>query len=209
MAVVCPTITEYDLHSYRRRMEEIESFADHVHIDLMDGEFAPTKSPDLAQIWWPDELVADVHLMYQRPAAALDLLIKLKPRIVIIPFEAESDHRNLTAQLHAAGILAGLALLRETPAAAAKHLMRNFDHVLVFSGNPGRHQGVADLTLLDKAKEVKSWYPDMEIGWDGGVNDQNAKQLVSAGVDVLNVGGFIAGADDPAAAYAKLKEVIS
>ena len=47
-----------------------------------------------------------------------------------------------------------------------------------------------------------------EIGWDGGITADNAAVLVTAGVRVLNVGGYIQKADDPQAAYAKLKVAI-
>ena len=45
------------------------------------------------------------------------------------------------------------------------------------------------------------------IGWDGGINADNVVELVRAGVEVLNVGGFIQHSSDPGAAYAKLEAV--
>jgi ribulose-phosphate 3-epimerase len=208
MAVICPTVTEYDMHAYRQRMEQIQAFADRVHIDLMDGVFATTKSPDLSRIWWSPTLSADIHLMYQQPADQLEQLIKLKPRLVVIHAEADVNHMDFAARLHRADILAGLALLQDTTVNSVEQIIHSFDHVLVFSGKLGHHRGVADLSLLSKVREIRASHPDAEISWDGGVNDQNARQLVEAGVDVLNVGGFIDGADDPVAAYAKLGTVI-
>lgn len=208
MVVICPTVTEYDLHAYRRCMEQIELFAKRVHIDLMDGIFATTRSPALSHIWWPDKLTADIHLMYQRPADQLEQLIKLKPRLVVIHAEAEVNHMDFAARLHRADILAGLALMQDTTVESVEQILHSFDHVLVFSGKLGHHRGVADLSLLSKVRAIRTSHPDAEISWDGGINDQNAGQLVDAGVDVLNVGGFIDGADDPAAAYAKLGTVI-
>ncbi|MDB5164921.1 MAG: rpe [Candidatus Saccharibacteria bacterium] len=201
MATICPTITAYEPHEYRAQMERIEPFATRVHIDLMDGEFAPTKSPPLEAIWWPHELTADIHLMYQRPMDYLEQLIRLKPNLVIIHNEAEVHHMDFAAKLHAAGIKTGLAILRDTPIEYAYQIMHSFDHVLVFSGNLGHHGGEADLGLLDKVRKIREHHPDAEIGWDGGINDQNAKQLVEGGVDVLNVGGFIQKADDPLMRY--------
>jgi ribulose-phosphate 3-epimerase len=101
-----------------------------------------------------------------------------------------------------------LALLQDTPVEYAEQIMHSFDHVLVFSGILGHHGGQADLGLLEKVRQIRAHHPDVEIGWDGGINDQNARQLVGAGVDVLNVGGYIQKSSDPAAAYAKLKSVI-
>lgn len=205
---ICPTITAYDSVEYKLQINQVVAFAERIHIDLMDGEFAPTKSPELSTIWWPPELQADIHLMYQNPMNYLDQLIELKPRMVIIHFEADVHHMHFAAELHKAGILAGLAVLKDTPIDHAYRIMHSFDHVLIFSGNLGYHGGNADLELLDKVALVREYHPDAEIGWDGGINADNAKQLIEAGVEVLNVGSFIQKAEDPAAAYAKLKEVI-
>ncbi len=189
-------------------MERLTPFAHRVHIDLMDGEFTTSKSPSLEQIWWPPELTADIHLMYQKPMDYIDQLIKLKPKMVIIHNEADVHHMHFAAQLHKEGIEVGLAILKDTPVEYAYQIMHSFDQVLVFSGNLGYHGGEADLGLLDKVKKIREHHPECEIAWDGGINDQNAKQLTEAGVQVLNVGGFIQQSDDPRQAYAKIKAVI-
>jgi ribulose-phosphate 3-epimerase len=208
MAIICPTITAYDTHEYRAQMERVEPFAKRVHIDLMDGEFAPTVSPDLEQVWWAPELIADIHLMYQRPMDYLDQLIKLRPNLVVIHTEADVDHQDFASKLHEHDVKVGLAILHDTPVEDAYQAMPSFDHVLVFSGQLGHHGGQADLGLLDKVRKVRERYPDIEISWDGGINDQNIAQLIEASVTVLNVGGFIQQANNPKAAYDKLKEVI-
>src|SRR3989344_640873 len=92
MAVICPTVTAFDPHEYRLQIERIAAFTTRVHLDLMDGEFAPSKSPNLDQIWWPHSMQADIHLMYQRPMDFLDQLKKLNPRMVIIHNEADVNH---------------------------------------------------------------------------------------------------------------------
>ena len=208
MATICPTVTAFDLHTYREQMERIAGFAERVHIDLMDGEFTPTKSPDLDHIWWPPELQADVHLMYKRPMDRIKRLIELKPDRVIIHAEAEVHHMHFAAELHKHGIEAGLAILQDTSVEQLQGLLHSFDQILIFSGSLGRHGGVADLKLLDKVRKVKDLHPEAEIAWDGGISDKNAGELVRSGVDVLNAGGFIQSAENPEVAYDKLLSVI-
>lgn len=205
MVGICPTVTAYDLHEYREQMERIVPFAERIHIDLMDGEFAPTKSPALDRIWLPAGVVCDIHLMYSHPMDYLSQLITLKPHMVIIHNEVTVHHMHFAAELHKAGIKAGLALLQDTPVAYAEQIMHSFDQVLIFSGHLGHHGGEADLSLLTKVQQVRDHHPDVEIAWDGGITTDNAKQLVDAGVDVLNVGGFIQAASDPSGAYATLR----
>lgn len=208
MSVICPTVTAFDLTEYSSQLSRITGFADRVHIDLMDGHFAPSTSPPLDDIRLPHDLIVDVHLMYQDPMAVLDKLVHMKPHMVVVHNEAHVHHMHFTAELHKHGIEVGLAILQDTPVEWAYQIMHSFDHVLVFSGHLGYHGGVADLGLLDKVRKIREHHPDAEIGWDGGINDQNAKLLIEAGVDVLNVGGFIQKSDDPKAAYATLLEVI-
>lgn len=209
MAIVCPTVTAFDTHQYRAQMELLEPFAKRIHIDLMDGIFAPTVSPPLETVWWPDHILADIHVMYQTPGPYTDQLIKLKPHLVVIQYEAEADHKDFAARLQAAGIKAGLGLLQDTTVDEAAPLLEHFDHVMIFSGNLGHHGSTADLGLLDKVHAVRERYPNIEIAWDGGIDDQNARQLVEGGVEVLNTGGFIHKSPHPQEAYAKLETVIA
>lgn len=209
MAVVCPTITAFDTHEYREQMKAVENFAKRIHIDLMDGEFAPTKSPSLEQVWWPHHVKADIHLMYKRPMEQLEWLIKLKPHMVIIHNEAEVHHMHFAAELHKHDIKTGLGILSDTPIEYAHQIMHSFDQILIFSGHLGYHGGEADLGLLAKVAYVRKYHPDVEIAWDGGITVENAPKIVAGGVDVLNTGGFIQKATDPKAAYDTITSVIS
>ena len=208
MAVICPTVTAFSEHDYKEQLLRLKPFAKRIHIDLMDGRFAPTESPGLDHIWWPPELEVDIHLMYQEPMAVLHDLLRLRPRMVIVHNEAQVHHMHFCGELHRAGIMTGLALLPETPVAYCEQIMHSFDHILIFSGNLGHHGGSANLDLLAKVAQIRDHHPDVEIGWDGGINDENAALLVAGGIEVLNVGGYIQNSADPKAAYAKLKAEI-
>jgi ribulose-phosphate 3-epimerase len=206
--IICPTITAFNPNGYEQQMQAIEPFASRVHIDLMDGEFAPSQSPDLDSIWWPTEITADIHLMYERPEENLRSLIKLKPNLVIIHYEADVNYESFAAELKKHGIKAGLALLQTTSFDVAEEAIAFYDHILIFSGKLGYHGGEAQLNLLDKATAIKQKYPQIELAWDGGINDTNAMEISEAGVDVLNVGGFIQKSDDPWKAYAKIEKAL-
>ncbi len=208
MIAICPTVTAFDLTEYSRQLQHITPFAERIHIDLMDGTFAPSTSPGIDEIRLPHHTLVDIHLMYREPMSVIDRLIHLKPHMVIIHNEAHVHHMHFSAELHKHDIKVGLAVLQDTPIEYAYQIMHSFDHVLVFSGNLGYHGGIADLTLLDKVCKIRQHHPDAEIGWDGGINAENAPQLVEAGVDVLNVGGYIQKSENPKAAYAILLEVI-
>lgn len=204
MADICPTVTAYSIAEYSAQLQRVSNITERLHIDLMDGVFAPTKSPDIQDIWLSPGHQNDIHLMYQEPMDVIDALIKLQPSLVIIQNEAHVHHMHFASELHKHGIKVGLALLQDTPTHYAHQIMHSFDHVLVFSGKLGHHGGHADLALLEKVKDIRRHHPEVEIGWDGGVDEHNITELLAAGVDVINVGGFIQKSSDPQAAYATL-----
>jgi ribulose-phosphate 3-epimerase len=208
MSEVCPAILATSGEDYADQIHRVADFAKRIQIDLMDGQFARNKSIELQDVWWPDGVQADIHLMYQQPEEYLEALLKLEPNMVIVHAEASLRHMYFAARLHVAGIKAGLAILPGTSVDSVEQIINSFDHLLIFSGDLGHFGGKADLSLLAKAQEAKNHHPDLEIGWDGGINDQNAKQIADGGIDVLNVGGFIQNADNASEAYAKLKGVI-
>ncbi len=209
MPIIVPTITAENAHVYRDQIERVQGFAPRIHIDLMDGIFTPNKSTDVASVWWPEEIEADIHIMYQKPQDEIEALIKLKPRAVIIHAESDADIPLVAGQLNAVDIACGLVVFPETTIESVKGILPFVQQLLIFSGNLG-HQGgsVANLDLLSKVNEAKLVNPELEIAWDGGVNKENIAQLAAAGVDVINVGGAVQLAPDAGLAYNALKTLL-
>src|SRR6185437_8699058 len=117
---------------------------------------------------------------------------------------AEGRFLDFATFAHRYGIEVGVALLPRTPVDAIAPALGVIDHVLIFSGDLGHFGGHTNMQLVNKVHQLRQLKPQLEIGWDGGVNEQNALELVRNGVDVLDVGGAIQRASDPMAAYAKL-----
>lgn len=208
MATICPTVLAENPHQFREQIERVAAFAVEIHLDFADGTLTDMKTIDLSQAWWPHSMRADLHLMFKNPADQLETIIPLNPRRVIVHSEADIDYTDFADQLHQAGIEFGVALMAETPAEALRPHLEVIDHVLIFSGKLGHFGGEAHLELLDKVTEVKKLKRSLTIGWDGGVNADNAKRLAEGGVDLLNVGGFIQHAEDPLAAYQDLEKLL-
>ncbi len=209
MSVIAPTITVETADEYKAAIERIHPFAQRVHIDISDGEFAPTFLVGEAQIWWPKEWIVDIHAMVARPAEHLPALLGLKPHMIILHVETNTDLLPLLTQIKQAGIKAGIALLKPTVPSTVAPLIQAADHVMVFSGDLGHQGGMASLMQLEKVRLIKAINPTAEIGWDGGVNVENAYTLTQGGVDVLNTGAAIAKAEDPAQSYGLLVREIN
>lgn len=206
-SMIVPTITAYDPHDYRVQLHRIAPFAKRIHVDFMDGHFASPKSISLIEAHWPKDKTVDLHIMYANPEKYLQVITSLRPFTVIVHAEADGNFAPFADALHERGIGVGLALLPETPVEAIEPALPMLEHVLVFSGKLGHNGGIADMSLLSKVQRLRELRPDLEIGWDGGVNLSNVWRLTDNGVDILNVGGFIQHAVDPAQAYATLESL--
>lgn len=205
MVDICPSILATYAEEYTRQVERVAPFATRVHIDIADGIFAPNKTIEPSDIWWPGGIRADLHVMYRRPIEIMDSLIALSPQLVIVHAEAEGDFMVLAKRLHFHGIEAGIALLPETPVEYILPGIEQIDHILLFSGDIGHFGGVANLSILDKATQIRQHSHRVEIGWDGGALPDNVSHIAEAGVEVIISGGFIQKAENSAEAYATLK----
>lgn len=207
MAIICPSIT-LKIDEYENYLYKVLKLSKRIHVDIMDGTLTETESIKLSDITIPKDSQIDIHLMVARPMDYVDQLIKLKPHMVIVQNEVDVHHMYFSALLHQHDILTGLAVLEDTPIEYTFQVVHSFDHVLIFSGNLGYYGGKTNLSLISKVKKTLDYHPGVEIGWDGGINDQNIKELVDGGIEVLNVGSFLHNSDDIVQAYGKLKELV-
>lgn len=209
MSVIAPAVLAENTIAYKEQMDRIAGFAERVHIDITDGEFAPTFTVGINDLWAPEGWLVDVHVMAHNLQEYVPKLIALRPNMIIVHAEARSDVLGALNQIKQADIRAGLALLRPTVPKTVEQLIQTAEHVLIFSGELGRFGGTASLMQLEKIRLVKGINPQAEIGWDGGVTVDNAYSLVQGGVDILNVGGAIQKSSDPRGAFARLQQEIN
>ncbi|MDX2775843.1 hypothetical protein PV379_00535 [Streptomyces caniscabiei] len=209
MSVIAPAILAENPDDYKAKIERIQNFAQRIHIDISDGEFAPTFTINAAQAWWPQEWAADIHAMVARPSEHLETLISLKPHLIIFHAEASENIVPILQHVKKFGIKAGVALLRSTVPSNVSAMIAEADHVMIFSGDLGKYGGTANMMQLEKVRLIRAIRTDVEIGWDGGVTVENAYSLAQGGIDVLNVGGTLDKTEDPQTVYATLVNEIN
>ena len=209
MPTIVPTVLAATPEEYKASLEKVHTFATRIHVDLSDGNFAPTTTVAASQIWWPQEWQTDIHAMVNEPAQYIDALLALKPHLIIFHAEVKSDLLPVLQKIKATGIKAGVSLQRATVPADVSPLIEAADHVMIFSGTLGKYGGTASLMQLEKVRLVKNINAAVEIGWDGGVAAENAFSLAQGGVDVMYVGSAIQKAADPTAAYDTLVKEIN
>jgi ribulose-phosphate 3-epimerase len=210
MSIITPAILATNPEEYKEQVEKIFPFAERVHIDVTDGEFAPNLTLPETQIWWPQEWKVDIHMMVARPSEHIDAIIQLNPNMVVFHSEVEEDLVPIFERLkNETMIKPGLALLRSTVPETVAPAIKAAEHILIFSGNLGEMGGVANMMQLEKIRLIKAINSNVEIGWDGGANLSNVFNLTQSGVDVVNVGAAIMQAQDPEQAYHRMETEIN
>ena len=83
--------------------------------------------------------------------------------------------------------------------------------VLIMSVNPGFGGQKFIEQTYKRVEELKGMIErqgtDTLIEIDGGVNQENASQLINAGADVLVAGSFVFRSEDPSDTISRLKNV--
>jgi ribulose-phosphate 3-epimerase len=207
MASVAPTILATTPDDYAARINRVKPFAKRVHIDVCDGVFIETRTVGLSQVYDIDGVPFDLHLMMSHPEGQIESIVALSPHLVIVHFEAECDREDLFKQLREVDIRVGLAINPETTIEQVKDLLPNIDHLLIFTGRLGHNGGEFRVDCLDKIGEARAINPNLEIGVDGGVNQETGRKAIEAGANLLDCGSFIHDAPDPEIAYIGLEAI--
>jgi ribulose-phosphate 3-epimerase len=187
--------------------------ADLVHVDVMDGHFVPNLTigpPVVRALRKATRLPLDVHLMIEKPEATLAAYLDAGADWVSVHVEATDHLQRCLDRVRRGGAKAGAALNPATPTLALSAAWPDLDYVVVMSVNPGwggqpfLAPSVEKIRRLQTEARVAGSRLAIEV--DGGVEPGNAGELAAAGAEILVAGTAIYGADDPAAAIARLRE---
>lgn len=213
--IIAPSVLAADFANLQRDIEMINnSKADWFHIDIMDGVFVPNISfgmPVLKSIAKHAKKPLDVHLMIVDPDRYIKTFADLGSNILTVHYEACTHlHRTLQA-IKSEGMQAGVAINPHTNVSLLEDTINDIDLVCLMSVNPGFGGQSFIENTFKKIKQLKQIIEknnaSTKIEIDGGVTDQNAKQLIDAGADVLVAGSFVFGSTNPTETISNLKKI--
>ncbi len=213
--LVAPSILACDFTRLGEAIQFInESDSDWIHFDVMDGRFVPNISfgiPILKAAKSVAEKPIDVHLMILEPERYIEDFCKAGADILTVHSEVSPNlHRTIQA-IKESGMKAGVALNPHTPVSVLEDVINDLDMALVMSVNPGFGGQKFIPNTIKKVHQLKVMLNQAGssalIEVDGGVNLQNAPDLVKAGTDVLVAGSSVFKAENPADAVLQLKKL--
>jgi ribulose-phosphate 3-epimerase len=203
---IVPAILTNDSVELEKLVRQSESFTNFVQLDIMDGNFVPSKSVSYEQIAKINpRLKWEAHLMVLHPEDCLEDFKQAGAQKIVFHYEATPSPEKVIKAIRKLGMQVGLAVNPETPNKAIIPLIKQIDSVLFLSVNPGFYGAKFIPEVLNKITDLRKQYPELEIGIDGGIKESNIVQIARTGVNAICVGSAIFLQTDPAASYNRLK----
>ena len=200
--LLAPSILSADFGRLAEEVRAVEAAgADWIHVDVMDGRFVPNLTigpPVVSALRRVTKLPLDVHLMIVEPEKLVPDFAAAGADSITIHAEAATHlHRGLQ-QIRGLGKKAGVALNPATSADAIRWVLDDVDLVLVMTVNPGFGGQSFISGVLPKIEQVRQMLGPraVRVEVDGGVNADNAAEVIRSGADVLVAGSAVFGHPD-------------
>ena len=196
---ISPSILSADFSRLGNEIQNLEKAeADLIHIDVMDGHFVPniTIGPEvISKLRKYTSLPFDVHLMISPVDNFIKNFADAGADIITIHPEASIDLVSSIKKIKSYNKKAGVSLNPETSIEKVSPVLNLIDLVLVMSVNPGfsgqkfMPETLEKVKILRKEIDTKKLKTQIEI--DGGINIENSKIAIKAGVDIIVSGTTI------------------
>lgn len=179
----------------------VNTDADYIHVDVMDGQFIPHYSLSEYEV---NNLFAgvtkslDIHLMVEDVKKYIDAFKDLNVHSFVFHIESKQNIMDLIKYVHSLGIKVGLVLNPETKTDSLLPYLDEIDTILVMGVNPGQGGQKLIKETVDKGFVLKGLKDKFnyryEIGIDGGVNLETRPLLND--FDYLISGSYVCMSDN-------------
>ncbi len=188
MITISASLLAADQDNLLQEVESLPASITSLHLDIEDGiqvsnfGLSLKSIGDLPQLW-PKE----VHLMVVHPEQFIASLQDLNVTCFFVNVSAWG--KRMTWKVSSKNI--GLVINPSDDIESSSQNIQEANHILVMGVVPGKSGQAMLPGTLARVQAVKTLNPTARITVDGGVNAQNAPELIQSGVNQLVVGSYL------------------
>ncbi len=211
--LVAPSILSADFANMEKAASDVRKWGgDWLHCDVMDGVFVPNITFGMPMVKALDrvtDMTLDVHLMITEPEKYVERFCDAGADFVTFHVDASKNVDGALNTIKAKGKKCGLVLNPDKPLSLVEPYIDKIDMLLIMSVYAGFGGQKFIPESVQKLKDAKKLIGDRNIllEIDGGVGEDNAKEIIAAGADVLVAGSSVFGSKNPEKVISALKGI--
>jgi ribulose-phosphate 3-epimerase len=212
-----PSILNANFDDLENEIQKITSVSDALHLDVMDNQFVPNFTFDIARAFEIinfAKLPVDAHLMICDPDSIAPKYAEQGTNSVTFHFEAANNVASTIRNIRSNGAKVGLAIKPATSFQEIEEFMADIDMLLIMTVEPGfggqsfmHDQMVKVKTARAHIDDMKKEKPLLQI--DGGVSLDTIAEAALAGANCFVAGSAVYKSTDPAKMVDQLRQLAS
>ena len=212
-----PSILNANFDNLENEIQKITSVSDALHLDVMDNQFVPNFTFDIARAFEIinfAKLPVDAHLMICDPDSIAPKYAEQGTNSVTFHFEAANNVASTIRNIRSNGAKVGLAIKPATSFQEIEEFMADIDMLLIMTVEPGfggqsfmHDQMVKVRTARAHIDNMKKEKPLLQI--DGGVSLDTIAEAALAGANCFVAGSAVYKSADPAKMVDQLRQLAS